>query len=761
MDEPQTPNGDATRTFEPPLPDASGTPTRAIGDRPPEPSLGSTRIAPTCARKDPDLTRTYLSIARTAAVEGLEDETATDTVRSRIATINVTGFEIIRWLGEGGMGVVFLAQQVLPSRSVALKRLWPHLAAQAVHLKRFLEEPQAMARVASAHVLPVHEVKLTEDGPVLVMPFIDGPDLRRVILHRQAQRKRDAAAGRLKTGDDEYLRVVLPLLDQVVEAIVAVHRNDVIHRDIKPSNVLIDSSGGAWLNDFGLAKTFDGGAEPSITMGSLGTPGYMGPEQWEGLDVGRHSDVFGLGATLYYTLCLDLPHGRGPLSRAAPDPTRPSTLQPLLDADWDAVLMKAVAPDPADRYRTVDELHDDWRSLREGRRPKAGKYWSRRRLGKRLRRNARLLAAAAAVTALIPIGVLADRLMRPPADPNLRTVRITSNRPTYEYELVARDPITRLLDPSRVVHGTSSDGIARVDGLRPGPYRLVLAAGDNFVEVERDIPAPGEKPSSYGPAGKWAEAPDGLVDIPQVNVYPRPSTDDMIRVPGAKGFTYYLEPGRRVGMPRDIDPFRVAARQFTYGDARAMRRKYSSSTFRVEPRRRDDEIVTDLTYDDAMELLELLGCRMLEDWEWYYLATNRGTTDFPGDGVVPEDWKGRWAVDADVPGDVSIDPPGVVGLYSGPGEWTATTRNGLGALFRLSGMIDSRRPFDGIIRGLVGTDRTQFGDYDEAKRDWARFVHQSRVGQAAWNVGMRPAVSERPPFLRPSADPKSGIRSIR
>src|SRR5262249_37306483 len=138
--------------------------------------------------------------------------------------------------------------------------------------------------------------------------------------------------------EEKYLEQVLALLDRIIEALVHLHRADVFHRDIKPSNILVDEQGDGWLADFGLARL---GTQlgPGLESQSVGTPGYMSPEQWDGRsDVDGRADVFSLSVTIYQALGLERPYGRNRLTVTTPLPAPLSTLNPLVPDEISAVV---------------------------------------------------------------------------------------------------------------------------------------------------------------------------------------------------------------------------------------------------------------------------------------------------------------------------------------------------------------------------------------------------------------------------------------
>ncbi|MGQ9591488.1 MAG: protein kinase domain-containing protein [Planctomycetota bacterium] len=272
-------------------------------------------------------------------------------------------FEILRCIGRGGMGEVYLARQVSLDRIVALKVLPASLAADPVARNRFLREAKALARVSHPSVVTVYDVGVADGLPYIAMRYVEGASLQDVL----------AAGGRL-----EFQRA-LEIVLEIARALQAVHENGVLHRDIKPGNILLEGSavrarktGRAYLSDFGLAAIV--GAAPQTQTGDvLGTPAYMSPQQAMGMKADRASDIYALGATLYALLS-----GRAPyegsshaevLLRVAKEPPIPlRRLLPSVDREAALITEKAMRWDPSRRYRTAAEFADDIQRRLEGRR---------------------------------------------------------------------------------------------------------------------------------------------------------------------------------------------------------------------------------------------------------------------------------------------------------------------------------------------------------------------------------------------------------
>jgi serine/threonine protein kinase len=302
-------------------------------------------------------------------------------------------YQLGKQIGEGGMGRVFEARDLLLQRPVAVKMLRVRDAALAA---RFEREVRLAARLQHPGIVPVYDAGFWPTGePFLVMKLVLGSSLARVV------RDADTLADRL---------ALLPLVLAATEAVAFAHDQGVVHRDLKPINILVGAFGETIVLDWGLAKDLrapggdDVGLSPPLAPSSagataagavLGTPSYMAPEQEAGQAVDARADVYALGAILYQVLA-----GAAPPS-ASGTVAPLATLEPRLPPDLRAIVDKAMARDAAARYATAFELAEDLRRFAAGQLVAARDYSAASRLGRFVaRRPAVALAVVGAALAL-------------------------------------------------------------------------------------------------------------------------------------------------------------------------------------------------------------------------------------------------------------------------------------------------------------------------------------------------------------------------
>jgi len=268
-------------------------------------------------------------------------------------------YRILEKLGEGGMGVVYIAEDTLLGRRVAIKTLTARRGSESEHFRnRFLREARAVSALSHPHIATIHDYGETDDGqPYIVMELVKGQTLGDLILLEKLTIPR-----------------AIEIIKQVAEALAEAHRNGIIHRDIKPTNVAINERGNVKVLDFGLAKQLTLGSvsdedpERQTLMNTqtqegviLGTPMYLSPEQALGVDVDARSDLFSLGGLLYECIAGKPPFsGKNPIEICAKvmrdDPPPPSQLNPNVSRELDRITLKALAKKPEARFQTADEM---------------------------------------------------------------------------------------------------------------------------------------------------------------------------------------------------------------------------------------------------------------------------------------------------------------------------------------------------------------------------------------------------------------------
>ena len=254
-------------------------------------------------------------------------------------------YSIERELGRGGMGIVLLARDVALDRLVAIKLLPPHLAENAENRDRFLQEARTAAGLSHPNIVPIHAVEQHGELVFFVMGFVDGETLR----------ERVARSGPLPP------RLAMKVLQEVAWALGYAHQRGVIHRDIKPDNIMIERAGDrALVTDFGIAtgrRAGDDGTPGEI----IGTARYMSPEQACGEPVDARSDLYSLGATMFFALT-----GRAPFEASnlpailTQQLARPAPLlqqvRPEVPARLAAVVDTCLQKEPAERLQSGDEV---------------------------------------------------------------------------------------------------------------------------------------------------------------------------------------------------------------------------------------------------------------------------------------------------------------------------------------------------------------------------------------------------------------------
>ncbi|HAL61541.1 MAG TPA: hypothetical protein DCP08_03930 [Chloroflexi bacterium] len=253
-------------------------------------------------------------------------------------------YKIIEQLGHGGMATVWKAYHAPLDRYVAIKVLHPVFIDDAAFLERFHKEAKIVARLVHPHIVPVYDFSEEDGMPYLVMRYVEGETLKTVLRR-----------GPLP------LRRILEVLRPAGEALAYAHSQGVLHRDMKPSNIMETPEGEVILTDFGLARMMEDVDAAFSREVMVGTPQYISPEQARGEELDRGTDIYSLGVVLFEMLTGRVPFEGDTAQAIIRDqifspPPRPSQLAPTIPETVERVVLKALAKERGDRYRSVEEM---------------------------------------------------------------------------------------------------------------------------------------------------------------------------------------------------------------------------------------------------------------------------------------------------------------------------------------------------------------------------------------------------------------------
>ena len=267
-------------------------------------------------------------------------------------------FHILRRIGTGGMGQVYLARQTSLKREVALKLLRGDLNENLTALARFQAEAQAVAKLNHPNIVHIHQIGESDGLRYMVLEFVDGRNLRDYLARK---------------GPPD-LPVTLSVMRQVALALQKAHEQGIVHRDIKPENILVTRKVEVKVTDFGLSRFFTPEAPATNLTQSgvtLGTPLYMSPEQVQGHTVDHRSDIYSFGVTCYHLLAGEPPF-RGTtafdvaLKHVQEQPRLLAELRPDLPPDLCGMVHKMMAKNPDDRYQSAKDVVRDLQKVRDG-----------------------------------------------------------------------------------------------------------------------------------------------------------------------------------------------------------------------------------------------------------------------------------------------------------------------------------------------------------------------------------------------------------
>ena len=273
-------------------------------------------------------------------------------------------------IGRGGMGIVYKGIHTVLGQEVAIKMLHPQLTIESGVEERFLKEARIQARLSHPNIVTIHNFLTSEGRYFIVMEYIRGKEFqfgeKKAVINNLALFLKDKKPLTL----DEIKKI----FGEVALALKFAHNKNIVHRDIKPGNVLLTEYGMAKLSDFGIAKILGGDKTLSRSGIILGTPHYIAPEQCEGKKIDARTDIYSLGIMLY-----EMATGKVPFEgdsdfvimrkHTEEPPVPPREINPEINRELEAVILKAIAKDSKDRFDNVDEFASAVESI-SARKPK-------------------------------------------------------------------------------------------------------------------------------------------------------------------------------------------------------------------------------------------------------------------------------------------------------------------------------------------------------------------------------------------------------
>src|SRR5258706_3250344 len=262
----------------------------------------------------------------------------------------ISHYKILDKLGEGGMGVVYKAEDTKLDRIVALKFLPHHLTAKDADKARFLQEARAASSLNHLNVCTIYGIEEHDGQQYIEMEYVDGLTLRQII-------------------PIEKLSEVIAYAIQISDALQEAHSKGIVHRDIKADNIMVNAKKQVKVMDFGLAK-LKGTLKLTRTSSTVGTLAYMAPEQIQGQDVDQRSDIFSFGVVLFEMLTGKLPF-RGDHEAAImysivnEEPESVQKYKPELPSEFLHILGRALEKDPSERYQSAQDMLIDIRRLQK------------------------------------------------------------------------------------------------------------------------------------------------------------------------------------------------------------------------------------------------------------------------------------------------------------------------------------------------------------------------------------------------------------
>jgi eukaryotic-like serine/threonine-protein kinase len=312
-------------------------------------------ICPKCHYDNPEDAVYCGKCAAPLVARGLPTETLQLPVTELTTGSSIAGrYQVIEELGHGGMGRVYKVYDADIKEKIALKLLRPEIALDQETVERFTNELKLARKIGHRNVCRMFDLGKAEGVTFITMEFVPGEDLKKLI-----RKSGQLGAGR-----------AVSIARQVCAGLAEAHHLGIVHRDLKPQNIMVDEDGNARIMDFGIARSVGGGGITGAGV-MIGTPEYMSPEQIEGKEADRRSDIYSLGIILYEMLTGSVPFkGDTPLAVAvkhkSEPPREPRELNPQVPPDLGRLVLKCLEKDRTNRYQDAGKVGADLEKIEQG-----------------------------------------------------------------------------------------------------------------------------------------------------------------------------------------------------------------------------------------------------------------------------------------------------------------------------------------------------------------------------------------------------------
>lgn len=678
-----------------------------------------------------------------------------DTRTAAPGSLQFDEFKVVHKIGEGGMGVVYLAMDTILNRQVALKVLAPHLTGSASALGRFHDEARSAAALKHPGIISVYRFGMASGSHYLVSEYVDGKTLADVIANERSNR--------LDTTTTQDVRPwwnrAAEIMAAVSDALDVAHKANIVHCDVKPANILIESDGRPRLTDFGIAKHLSEAAQAQTSV--IGSCHYMSPEQASiaGARIDQRSDVFSLGVVLYELLTLAKPfEGRdvAQVLRAVKE------LEPLsvrkrdrrIPRDLETICGKAMEKEPHRRYQTAGHVAAELRCFLADRPILASPPTMRTRLRRIIRLHKSHIAVATIALLLGATGLMASWLHRIGQN-ELAWLSVTSEAADCEVFAQLTDPRTLESGAQRLLGKTPADNLR----LPVGQYRITLfdPGTQAFLEFNWIARSPGEDAKTLIVGRRHQEGisrpatPAGVLE----GQFAQPGSagsEDMVLVEGADYIIGWSNVEGQFAKRRTvrvasflIDKYEVSNGAYKgFIDATGNRPPAHWRAYGYDESLAERPVIG-VTLEEAEAFARWQGKRLPTAIEWQAAARGADGRDYP--------WGNDWSANS-VPIEVSAADLSALLSWDDREIYDAyrTSVGQVKAPDAYPSPLGVLHMFDGV-RELTGTLDSQQFNHCVMGRSWADPPRRSSLGNArlgpvaksSYFAGFRCARSARPP----------------